>query len=312
MDTNKGANKVMECYGVKSKEKVLIVIDTSTPASIGGSLFEAAKNLGCEVILMTMLPRTRHGEEIPLPVAQAMKSSDVVIAPTTFSLTHTQARINACNAGARVASMPGITEKMMASGGMTADYNKIYEAAFTLNKKLENTRKIRVITDSGTDITFDIEGCKWHMDTGICHESGCSSNLPAGELYIAPKDASGIFVVDGSMSSFGILESPLEFTVQNRYVTDIRGKNARELNSILDKVGDKARNIAEFGIGLNPEAKLIGNVLEDEKVRGTVHIALGDNSTFGGDVIAGIHLDGIIREPELFLDGKRFDLVFEG
>jgi len=307
---SQGVNKVMECYGVKSKEKVLIIVDTSTPPSIGKSLFEAAKNLGCEVIIITMLPRTRHGEEIPLPIAEAMKNSDVVIAPTTFSLTHTQARINACKAGARVASMPGITEQMMAAGGMTADYNKINETAISLNKKLENTKKIRVIADSGTDITFDLEGCEWHMDTGICRESGCSSNLPAGELYIAPKDASGVFVVDGSMSSFGILDSPLEFTVQNRYVTDIRGKNARELNSILDKVGDKARNIAEFGIGLNPEAKLIGNVLEDEKVRGTVHIALGDNSTFGGDVIAGIHLDGIIREPELFLDGERFSLSF--
>jgi aminopeptidase len=309
--TNQGANKVMECYGIKPGEKVLIVIDTSTPAPIGKSLFEAAKNLGCEVILMTMLPRTRHGEEIPLPVAEAMKTSDVVIAPTTFSLTHTRARINACKAGARVASMPGITEKMMAQGGMIADYNKINEIAIELNNKLENAKKIRVITHSGTDILFDLEGCKWFMDTGMCLEPGCSSNLPAGELYIAPKDANGIFVVDGSMSSFGLLDSPLEFTVKNRYVTDIRGKNAQKLNSILDKVGKKARNIAEFGIGINPEAKLIGNVLEDEKVAGTVHIALGDNSTFGGDVIAGIHLDGIIREPELFMDGERFILSFD-
>lgn len=308
---SQGANKVMECYGVKSGEKVLIVVDTLTPASISKSLFEAAKNLGCEVILLTMLPRTRHGEEIPLPVAEAMKNSDVVIAPTTFSLTHTQARINACKAGARVASMPGITEKMMAQGGMTADYNKINELAIELNKKFENTKKIKVITDSGTDITFDLEGCKWHMDTGICLEPGCSSNLPAGELYIAPKDASGVFVVDGSMSGFGLLDSPLEFTVNNRYVTDIRGKNARKLNLILDKVGIKARNIAEFGIGINPEAKLIGNVLEDEKVAGTVHIALGDNSAFGGDVIAGIHLDGIIKKPELFVDGERFILSFD-
>lgn len=307
--TNQGANKVMECYGVKPEEKVLIVIDTSTPAPIGKSLFEAAKNLGCEVILMTMLPRTRHGEEIPLPVAEAMKTSNVVIAPTTFSLTHTQARINACKAGARVASMPGITEKMMAQGGMTADYNKINEIAIVLNNKLENAKKIRVVTDSGTDILFDLEGCKWFMDTGMCLEPGCSSNLPAGELYIAPKDANGIFVVDGSMSSFGLLDSPLEFTVKNRYVTDIRGKNALKLNSILDKVGKKARNIAEFGIGINPKAKLIGNVLEDEKVAGTVHVALGDNSTFGGDVIAGIHLDGIIKEPELFVDGERFILI---
>ncbi|CAG0973780.1 MAG: Thermophilic metalloprotease (M29) [Candidatus Methanoperedens nitroreducens] len=306
---NQGANKVMECYGVKSGEKVLIVVDISTPAPIGKSLFEAAKNLGCEVILMTILPRTRHGEEIPLPVAEAMKTSDVVIAPTTFSLTHTQARINACKAGARVASMPGVTEKMMAHGGMTADYNKINKIAIELNKKLENAKKIRVVTHSGTDILFDLEGCKWFMDTGMCLEPGCSSNLPAGELYIAPKDANGIFVVDGSMSSFGLLDSPLEFTVKNRYVTDIRGKNALKLNSILDKVGKKARNIAEFGIGINPKAKLIGNVLEDEKVAGTVHVALGDNSTFGGDVIAGIHLDGIIKEPELFVDGERFILI---
>ena len=128
--------------------------------------------------------------------------------------------------------MPGITEQMMAAGGMNADYNNINETAISMNKKLENTRKIRVITDSGTDITFDLGGCEWHMDTGICRESGCSSNLPAGELYIAPKDASGVFVVDGSMSGFGILDSPLEFTVQNRYVIDIRGKNAGiELNS---------------------------------------------------------------------------------
>ena len=306
-----GANKVMECYGVKSGEKVLIVADTSTPASIGKSLFEAARNLGCEVILMTMHPRTHHGEEIPLPVAEAMKTSDVVIAPTTFSLTHTQAKINACKAGARVASMPGITEEMMSQGAMTADYNKIMEIAIGLDKKLENVKKIRVVTDSGTDIVFDLEGCKWRMDTGICYELGCSSNLPAGELYVAPKDANGVFIVDGSMSSFGILDSPLEFTVKDRYVTDIRGKHAQKLNSILDKVGERARNIAEFGIGINPEARLIGNVLEDEKVKGTVHIALGDNSGFGGDVVAGIHLDGIIKEPELFADGKRFVLNYK-
>ena len=300
----------MECYGVKSGEKVLIVVDTSTPVSIGNSLFEAARNLGCEVMMINMLPRKRHGEEIPHPIAEAMKNSDVVIAPTTFSLTHTQARINACKAGARVASMPGITEKMMTSGGMTADYNEVNELAIRLNKRLVNAKNIRVVTDSGTDITFDLEGCKWHMDTGLCHEKGCSSNLPAGELYIAPKDANGVFTVDGSMSGLGLLDSPLGFTVRNRYVTDIKGKHAEKLVAMLDKVGEKARNIAEFGIGINPKAQLIGNVLEDEKVGGTVHIALGDNSTFGGDVIAGVHLDGIITKPLLFVNGEKFILSY--
>ena len=206
--------------------------------------------------------------------------------------------------------MPGITEKMMNSGGMTADYNKVNEIAIDLNRRLENVKNIRVVTDSGTDITFDFEGCKWYKDTGLCHEKGCHTNLPAGELYVAPKDANGVFVVDGSMSGIGLLDSPLEFTVRNRYVTDIKGKHARKLKAILDGVGEKGRNIAELGIGINPEARLIGNVLEDEKVGGTVHIALGDNSTFGGDVIAGIHLDGIIINPQLFVDNERFILRY--
>lgn len=303
--TTNGANKVMDCFGVKAGENVLIVVDTSTPQAIGKSLFEAAKDIGCEVIMMTMLPRSRHGEEPPRVVLEAMINADVVIAPTTFSLTHTQARINACKAGARIASMPGITEKMMSSGGITADCCKLNEIALEWNKRLENVREVRVVTDSGTDIVFDLEGCTWMMDTGMCHERGSSSNLPAGEMYIAPKNANGVFVVDGSLSGFGLLDSPIEITVSNRYATSIKGILADKLKVMLDKIGDKARNIAELGIGINPEAKLIGNVLEDEKVGGTVHIALGDNSSFGGNVIAGIHLDGIIKKPVLFLDGKK-------
>lgn len=304
----KGATKVMDCFGVKRGESVLIVVDTSTPRSIGKSLFDAAKEIGCEVIVMTMQPRSRHGEEPPLVVSEAMLNSDVVIAPTTLSLTHTQARINACKAGARIASMPGITENMMSSGGITADCRKLNEIALRWNKRLENVREVRVVTESGTDIVFDIDGCTWMMDTGMCHEKGCSSNLPAGEMYIAPKNANGVFVVDGSLSGFGLLNSPLEITVRNRYATSIKGKLADKLKGMLDRIGEKAYNIAELGIGINPEAKLIGNVLEDEKVGGTVHIALGDNSCFGGDVVAGIHLDGIIKKPVLFLDGEKFIL----
>ncbi len=308
---SQGAKKVLECFGVKKGENVLIAVDTKTPISITKALFEAARNAGCEVMTVTMLPRTRHGEEPPLAIAEAMKHADVVIAPTTFSLTHTQAKIDACKRGARVASMPGITEKMMHSGAILADYDKVNDIAIRLNKQLENARKIRVTTQIGTDMEFNLEGCKWMMDTGLCKEPGCHGNLPAGELYIAPEDANGVFVVDGSMSGFGILDSPLEFTVRKRYVVGIEGKQAKKLNAMLEAVGEKARNIAEFGIGINPQAKLIGNVLEDEKVGGTVHIALGDNSTFGGDVIAGIHLDGIITKPKLFVNGEEFILSLD-
>jgi aminopeptidase len=302
------SNKVLECLGIKQGESVLILVDTLTPPSIGKDLFDAAKNLGCEVFMLTMLPRMRHGEELPATVAEAMKLADVVIAPTTYSLTHTQAKINACKAGTRLASMPGITEGMMMSGGITAECQWINTIAVELKERLKNIRRVKIITDLGTDIVFDLDGCTWMMDTGLCQEPGRSCNLPAGELYIAPRNANGIFVVDGSISGFGLLDSSLEFTVKDRYVTDIKGKHSDKMRSMLDRVGYEAFNIAELGIGINPEARLIGNVLEDEKVGGTVHIALGDNSTFGGDVIAGIHLDGIIKKPILYLDGEKFIL----
>ncbi len=305
---SKGASKIMECFGIRRGESVLIIVDTSTPQAIGKSFFEAAKNIGCEAILLIMLPRSHHGEEPPPAVAEAMMKADVIIAPTTFSLTHTQARINACKAGARMAFMPGITEKMMSSGGIIAECRMLNDIALKWNKRLEGIREVRVVTELGTDIVFDIEDCTWLMDTGMCHEKGSSCNFPTGEMYIAPKDANGVFVVDGSISGFGLLDSPISISVRNRYVTSIKGKQAGNLEAMLDRVGEKARNIAELGIGINPEAKIIGNVLEDEKVGGTVHIALGDNSCFGGDVIAGIHLDCVLKKPVLFLDGQKFIL----
>ncbi|KAF5427765.1 Leucyl aminopeptidase (aminopeptidase T) [Candidatus Methanomarinus sp.] len=244
----------------------------------------------------------------PVAVAEAMKAVDVLLIPTSKSLTHTQARLAAKKSGVRIATMPGITLEMMESGGITADYLTVKDITSTLKKKLTKAKEIRIVTDLGTDIILNVEGCDWHEDHGICHKAGSSTNLPAGEVFVAPKNAQGIFVVDGSMGGLGILESPLTITVKNRKAVDFTGPRADELRYMLDKVGPLARNLAELGIGTNQAAHLIGNILEDEKVAGTVHIALGDNSTFGGDVIAGIHLDGIITKPSVFVDGKLLTL----
>jgi aminopeptidase len=79
---------------------------------------------------------------------------------------------------------------------------------------------------------------------------------------------------------------------------------AKKLVNMLDSVGKNARNIAEFGIGTNDSVKLSGILLEDEKVMGTVHIALGNNVSMGGKINVPIHLDGVIKEPTVFLDSK--------
>ena len=103
----------------------------------------------------------------------------------------------------------------------------------------------------------------------------------------------------------GKLKSLLKVYVNEGYAEKIEGKNAENLEKVLGSVGKEARNIAEFGIGTNEKAIITGNILEDEKVKGTCHIALGNNIGFGGKVNAPLHLDGIIKKPTIFIDNRK-------
>lgn len=299
---------IVKCMRVRKGEIVLIVTDTEKER-IGRALFDAARNAGAESLMMIMKPRKQHGVEPPIPLAKAMAASDVVLAPTAKSLTHTRARHQACKAGARVATLPGITEKMMSEGGMTADYDEVQAQVKAMAKKLHGAKEAVVKSTNGTNLTFDISDRQWHEDTGICENPGEMTNLPAGELYIAPRSASGRLVVDGAMAGLGLLKFPLTLEIEEGKVVKFEGERAEELEQIVQEAGESGKNVAELGIGLNPTAKLIGETLQDEKVSGTIHVAIGDNSTFGGDVESEIHLDGIItQDPKLFIDGKEVQL----
>lgn len=287
---------------------MLIVTDTLR-LRIAKSLYDTAREMDCDAIMMTMPPRPRHGEEPPRAVAEAMRSVDVVIAPTTMSLTHTRARKQANDAGVRTASMPGVTEQMMVEGGLTANPREVMEHTRRLAETFKGASEIRLMSELGTDISFEVDTSKWNLDMGCCRQKGCSTNLPAGEVYTAPENCTGTVVIDGSMAGLELLKNPLKIRVEEGLAVDVQGDRAKEVLKIINPLGDVARNIAELGIGTNPRARMIGVVLEDEKVRGTAHIALGDNSTIGGTVVAGVHLDAIIRKPRVFADGHEIDLV---
>jgi len=287
---------------------VLIVTDTLR-LRIAKSLYDTAREMDCDAIMMTMPPRSRHGEEPPRAVAEAMRSVDVVIAPTTMSLTHTSARKHANDAGVRTASMPGVTEQMMIEGGLTANPREVMEHTRRLAETFKGASEIRLTSELGTDISFEVDTSKWNLDVGCCRQKGCSTNLPAGEVYTAPENCRGTVVIDGSMAGLELLKNPIKIRVEEGLAVDVQGDRATEVLKIINPLGDEARTIAELGIGTNPRARMIGVVLEDEKVRGTAHIALGDNSTFGGTVVAGVHLDAIIRKPRVFADGHEIDLV---
>lgn len=292
-----------DCMGVKRGETVLIVAD-EPERNIGVHLWVKAKELGAEAIYMEMLPREIHGQEPPKSVAEAMKSADVVLAPTSKSITHTLAKKKACEKGVRVATLPGITEEIFIRT-MNANYDEILELTNKIADILDNGEEVHITTKLGTDLTFSIKGRKARRSTGIYRKPGECGNLPGAEAYIAPVEgtANGVVVIDGSMASIGVLSSPIKLTIEDGFVKKIKGGDeAKRLEKILSKYGKEAKNIAEFGIGTNPKARISGNILEDEKVFGTVHIALGSNYGFGGLTKAPIHLDGIIIEPTVLID----------
>ena len=156
---------------------------------------------------------------------------------------------------------------------------------------------------------MSLGGREGHADTGILHEPGSFGNLPAGEAYIAPMEGTveGIMVVDGAMPPMGLLDEPITIVVEKGFATEITGGEGAQM--LLDAVaphGQDALNIAELGIGTNEAAgsPLTGNTLEDEKALGTVHFALGDSASIGGKVNVASHIDGIILNPTLEIDGK--------
>ncbi|WP_257348202.1 aminopeptidase [Pseudalkalibacillus decolorationis] len=287
---------------IRENDHILIITDSEL-AEIANVFFQSGIAAGNETMLMQMTPRYKSGEEPPVPVSEAMKYAEVVLCITKHSLTHTNARKEASAAGVRVATMPGITLDMLHEGAITADYLEVEELTKYYCGLLDAGEEVDIKKED-THLSFSIKGRKSIPSTGVFREKGESGNLPSGESYLAPLEdtANGTILIDGAIAGIGVLSEPIELTIKNGRLTDASGKDGKHL---LELLGDgKGRIIAEFGIGTNKKARLTGNVLEDEKVYGTVHIAFGSNKSFGGENEAGVHIDCVIKEPVVWIDDK--------
>lgn len=295
-----------DCMALKKHESLLVLTDDRT-LMIGETLFNVGKTITKESYLLVMTAGEVNGQEPPGPIADLMSKHDVVICPTLRSLTHTKARRDACKAGARVGTMPGITEEVMILT-LKADYYKIAKRTFHLSKILDEANEVCIKTKRGTDIVLPLKGIKAISSTGLIREKGSYGNLPSGESFLMPVEgqSDGNFIVDGSFAGVGLIkEMPVKIEVKSGYATKIEGgKEAKKLRNMLRPFGKQAYTIAELGIGTNDQAIITGSILEDEKVMGTVHIALGNNLSMGGTCDVGIHLDGVILEPTVFIDNK--------
>ncbi len=301
---------VDQCLSLAPDESCAIVTDSERLA-IGEALYEAARNRTDDAVLLRYEPGIEHGAEPPDPVAGGMIESDTFLAPTTKSISHTRARSRATEAGARGATLPGITEEVFVTG-LAADYERIAAECARVAQAVVDAEVVRVTSPAGTDITFEIGDRSWRRDTGIVREPGSFSNLPAGEVFVSPQSATGTYVIDGTIRPHGLLASgqTVTVTVEDGYAVAIDDDAVAEsFERASETVGRDAYNVAELGIGTNTAVTdLVGSVLLDEKAAGTVHIALGDDASIGGDTEAPIHADGVLREPSVYVDGVALDL----
>jgi aminopeptidase len=293
---------IRDCLGVKEGEEVVVVCNPATQ-HMGERLREEAGDAGAEAVLAVIAERASHAAEPPPTVAEAMAAADVLLAPTVQSLSHTAARKRASENGARCATLPGVTEDMLARV-MSADMEGLRRKGHKVAEALEAASEARVTDSNGTDLQLDLSGREAIPDAGELTERGAFGNLPCGEAFISPADGNGTLVIDGSMAGVGLAEQPVELVVEGGHLTSARGAQGMAFMELLTEHGEDGTNIAELGVGTNEKAKLTGETLEDEKILGTIHVAFGASAGIGGTVQVPVHLDCVVLKPTLELDGE--------
>ncbi len=310
MQMMKGAKILVDnCANVKPGESVLVVADTAMPFSITKAIALVAQERGADTQIMIIEQRKFHNEEPPRCAAEAMKAAHVVFEVSSKGFYHTQARNDANKAGARYLTLCELTEDLMISGPMEADYVKIKPFVDKLTEKLKKGKSLKVTSPGGTSFTADISGRTARALTGVVHNPGEFGAPPDIEASISPLEgtANGILVIDGYGVDVGLINDPIRVTFKNGLAVGIEGgAEAKMLRDRLASANDpKIYNFGEFGIGLNPECRMSACLLDTEGKAGTAHVALGSSPVgSGGTVRASAHLDQVFWKPTVEVDGE--------
>jgi leucyl aminopeptidase (aminopeptidase T) len=285
--------------GIQPGEDALVVVDPGTKA-IGETLRERAGERGADAVLMVMDERATNGTEPPPPIVAALRACEVYIAATTRSLSHTSARKRATDAGVRGATMPGVTAEML-ERTMAVDFDTMTARSRVVAHLLTAGRVARVTCPRGTDATVDLTGRIGIADDGNLTAAGAFGNLPCGEGFIAPRTGEGRIIAT-SLASLGLSDTPATLTLKRGRLVSAEDGLGPEYHRLLNAHGESGTNLAELGVGTNERAQLTGNVLEDEKILGTIHIAFGASAAIGGTVSVPIHLDAVVEQATLTID----------
>jgi leucyl aminopeptidase (aminopeptidase T) len=295
---------IHDCLGVSEADEVLVVCNPAT-IGLGERLRGEAGRAGADAVLALIAERESHSGEPPATVAAGMVAADVVLAPTVQSLSHTTARKAATDARTRIATLPGVTEEMLARV-MSADMEGLRRRGQSVADALTRGSEVRLTCPNGSDLRLGLDGREAIPDAGELIEPGAFGNLPCGEGFIAPVEgtAEGRLVVDGAIAGVGMPAEPAELEIEGGHLVAASGPAGERLLDLLRAHGEDGTNVAELGVGTNEKAIPTGNLLEDEKILGTAHVAFGASAAIGGEVQVPVHLDCVVMKPDVTVDGE--------
>lgn len=314
----------------KKTERLVIFCD-DVRANVGEAFRRGAESLGLRttyVVLKTSQTETR--KEIPseyLPLLTTERP-DIYVNLLTGTREETPFRIKLIHAEAgkhqtRLAHCPGITMDMLTEGALaltTSEHRQMQAFAEKLLKKMENVTKIEITTPAGTNLTFNVEDRAFFTDTKIDWETLKWMNLPTGEVIVAPVENSlnGTLVCDVAIGGVGSLKTPLTINAQNGRVQQTRSDDVSVKKRVDESLATDAMAsvVGEFAFGINPKARVVEEFLETEKIKGTVHIAFGDNTDFpSGQNNSANHMDFLMDKPTVkayIRDGKVVTVLENG
>ncbi|NOY58989.1 MAG: aminopeptidase [Calditrichaeota bacterium] len=296
---------VLKCLDVKKDEPVLVLANEPL-MDIAHILFKAASRRTHKTYLL-QLSHFSHQNGLFDPLARMMSEFRAIIAVTSPSILHTEARIRATQNGTRIANMPEISNQTF-SRLAGANFIKINRLSQKVKDILSIGKEVKISAPNGTELYIPIRQNAGFADTGLLHHPGSFSELPAGESAIIPDEnkMEGMLVVDCGMGVNKADKDRLVLTIKDGRISRISGGTAaQKLRRQLGKFGPQSRNIVKFGIGTNDAARINGFPLEDKKVRGTIHLAIGNNISFGGHVNIPIHLESIVYKASVEIDGRK-------
>ncbi len=300
-----GADTIVKmCMGIGDGENVGIVFE-GEKKELAVELRDASLGMGGVVDLIPVASAVNSMEELNL----SLNGYDVLFFAVTRdqiqSFGHKPWKKQLCELGKRIGFISGGIDKINAQ-----TVNRLKEITDVVAKRIGEGSFVRVETDKGTNLELSIEGRKGIPLTNILVEKGAWGCLPDfAEVPVAPVEGSskGMAVVDGMITGIGPVDEPVVMEFADGVITSIRGgKAAQELINILDNAGENARNFAELGLGTNPFVEHLTGTFDDKRIFGTAHIGIGDNMNLGGVTKSNIHLDVLMFDVRIYIDGRLF------